>query len=253
MKQMKIKRVLSLALVLCLGLSMLPMPVNAADLPFTDVPESQWYYNDVKTAYENGLVDGTSPTTFSPNDNLLYSQAIKLAACMHEKYTTGSVTLGNGVPTWYQSYVDYAKENNIISKDFAWNTAATRAGYMEIFVNALPEEALASINSVPDGSIPDVSMTHPNAADIYKLYRAGILQGVDAAFNCNPGANIRRSEVAAVLTRMMDSTARIKFSIGSGPQTPDITVLSSPTVNLKAAEDGTFRISASVSDGGTLS
>ena len=84
---------------------------------------------------------------------------------------------------------------------------------MEIFASALPDAALGAINIVPNGAIPDVPMTHPQAAAIYKLYRAGILQGVDAAHNCNPGSYIKRSEVAAILTRMMDSGARVSFSM----------------------------------------
>ena len=51
------------------------------------------------------------------------------------------------------------------------------------------------------------------AAAIYKLYRAGIVQGIDAAHNCNPDSNIKRSEVAAILTRMMNDEARIEFGI----------------------------------------
>jgi hypothetical protein len=84
---------------------------------------------------------------------------------------------------------------------------------MEIFASALPDDALPAINDVPDGSIPDVPMSHPQAAAIYKLYRAGILQGVDAAHSCNPGSNIRRSEVAAIITRMMTPAARVTFSM----------------------------------------
>ena len=54
---------------------------------------------------------------------------------------------------------------------------------------------------------------YPGAAAVYKLYRAGILQGNDTAHTCNPGANIRRSEVAAILTRMMNPDVRISFSM----------------------------------------
>ena len=82
---------------------------------------------------------------------------------------------------------------------------------MEIFANALPGEALGEINEVADGSIPDVPAGHAQAGAIYRLYRAGILQGVDAAHSCNPSSTIRRSEVAAILVRMMDSAKRIKF------------------------------------------
>ncbi|MCL1815992.1 MAG: S-layer homology domain-containing protein [Clostridiales bacterium] len=178
-------------------------------LPFSDVCESDWFYEDVAKAYESGLINGTSATTFSPNDYLTYAEAVKLAVCMFQKYSIGSVALDNSDP-WYQNYVDFAQANSIISQDYLWNTSATRAAYMEIFANALPESAFFEINTVKDNAIADVPMTSPYAAAIYKLYRAGIVQGVDADHNCDPTANIRRSEVATILTRMMDDTTRIR-------------------------------------------
>jgi hypothetical protein len=185
---------------------------SAKVFPFTDVPASAWYYNDVKTAWEQGLINGKSDATFAPNDDLTYAEAVKLAACMHQLYTTGSVTLTNGSP-WYQSFVDYAKTSGIISKDYDWLGKASRAGYMEIFANALPGSALTALNSVPDGSVPDVPMTHLQAAAIYKLYRAGIVQGVNAAHSCDPGSDIKRNEVAAILTRMMNESTRVSFNM----------------------------------------
>ena len=184
-------------------------------LPFKDVAKSMWYCNDVKFAYETGLINGKTKFTFVPDANLTYSETVKLAACMHQLYTTGSITLANGSPLWYQTYVDYAKTNKIINKDYSWSAMATRAGYMEIFASALPDSALAAVNLIPDGSIPDVPMTHANATAIYKLYRAGIVQGSDAEHNCNPTSNIRRKDVAAILTRMMDASKRIKFEMSN--------------------------------------
>jgi hypothetical protein len=181
--------------------------------PFTDVAASNWFYGDVVSAYTSGLIDGKTATSFEPGSSLTYAEAVKLAACMHQKYTAGAVTLENGSP-WYQSYADYAKENGIITEDYDWNAAATRAGYMEIFAAALPDSALAAKNTtIDDGAIPDVPATHENAGAIYKLYRAGVVQGVDDAHNCSPDSAIQRSEVAAILTRMMDSETRVAFEI----------------------------------------
>lgn len=228
------KKVLSLVMALVLSLALLPLSALAAGMTFTDVPAGEWYYNDVKQAVESGLINGKTTTTYCPNDNLSYAEAVKLAACMHQKYTTGAVTLQNGSP-WYQSYVDYAKANGIISKDYSWNAKATRAGYMEIFAAALPAKALAAKNTVNDGSIPDVPMTHPQAAAIYKLYRAGILQGSDSQHSCKPDSSIRRSEVAAILTRMMDSSKRLSFSMTATAAQTSLTALRQSMAGTSAA------------------
>ena len=155
------KRILTILMACFLTLGLLPLSVSAAgELAFTDVAKTDWFYNDVKTAVDAGLVNGKSATTYCPADNLTYAEAVKLAACMNQKHSTGVVSLVNGDP-WYQSYVDYAKMQGIITKDYEWKQPATRAGYMAIFAHALPDSALAAKNEVPDGSIPDVPMTHP--------------------------------------------------------------------------------------------
>ena len=198
--------------VFMLGM-MVPSLSFAAELPFRDVSTSAWYYSDVKGAYDTGLINGRDAATFAPDANITYAETIKLAACMNQKYTDGSVTLKNGSPQWYDSYVAYAKDRDIISKDYDWNTPATRAGYVEIFAHALPDSALKAKNTVVDNAVPDVNMNHPQAAAIYKLYRAGILTGNDEKGTFQPDNNIRRSEVCAILTRMMNESARKELSL----------------------------------------
>ena len=187
------------------------VPEITIDNKFSDVKTSAWYYNDVLLAYQIGLINGKTATEYMPDNKLTYAEAIKLAACMHQLYTTGKVTLTNGAP-WYQSYVDYCKENGIINQEYNYDDYATRAGYMTIFANALPDEALKAINDVPDNSIPDVPTGRNYSASVYKLYRAGILQGSDAAHNCKPLENIKRSEVAAILSRMMYAGKRVAIT-----------------------------------------
>lgn len=223
-KNMK-KRILSGLLCLVMSLTLLPTAAMAA-ARFTDVPEDFWCYEDVELAVREGLVNGTTPTTYSPGNYLTYGAAIKLAACMHKRVTTGSADFAAGDP-WYKPYLDYAKANGIVTKDYPLTEAATRAGYMEIFANAIPDKglksgykALTAINRVDENTIPDVPASHPQAEAIYKLYRAGILQGSDAAHNCNPNGNITRGAVAAILARIMDPSKRISFEmVGTGGMT----------------------------------
>ena len=203
--------VVVLMLISCFAISICAMT-------FTDVPENAWYYEDVDNAVRLGIINGKSGDTFAPNDNLTYAEAIKLAACMHQLYDMGTVHLVSVGSPWYQTYVDYCVKNGIITKEraevYSYNEKATRAGYMEIFANALPDEALKVINNVPDDSIPDVPSSKAYAEGVYKLYRAGILQGVDAEHNCKPLDNIKRSEVAAIITRMMNERMRVSFGMG---------------------------------------
>ena len=51
-------------------------------------------------------------------------------------------------------------------------------------------------------------MGDQNAAEIYEFYRAGILTGMDPSGTFAPNSNIKRSEVAAILIRMFDVSAR---------------------------------------------
>ncbi|MBE6726802.1 MAG: S-layer homology domain-containing protein [Ruminococcaceae bacterium] len=244
------RRIFILVLALVLTAGLFPVSALAADLPFIDVSPEAWYYGDVKTAVDTGLVNGKTPTTYCPDDQLTYAEAVKLAACMHQKNETGTVSLVNGDP-WYQSYVDYAKMKNIIAKDYEWSAKATRAGYMAIFAHALPDSSLAKINEVPDGSIPDVPMTRAEAAEIYKLYRAGILQGSDDKFSCKPDDNIKRSEVAAILTRMMFTANRKSFTTvkAETPKTDPLKIVKSPqNAALKAAEE-TLSFTVEISGG----
>lgn len=189
--------------------------------PFVDVAYDAWYAEDVLAAVSTGLVNGKGNGEFKPDDFLTYAEAVKLAACMNQLYTKGSVTLTNGEP-WYQTYVDFCNENRIIRSDYNWSEYTTRVGYMYIFANALPEEAYEEINTIEDDAIPDVPSSAPFADPVYKLYRAGIVTGVDQAHNCNPMANIKRSEVAVIVARMMDPSKRKRFDMKSVYGSTDI-------------------------------
>lgn len=128
---------------------------------------------------------------------------------MHQLHHDGAVTLTNGNPYWYSSYVQYTLDNGIIDSAYPnYNAQVTRRDFVHIFYHALPISEYALKNSVADNAIPDVKSTDTYSAEIYRFYRAGILVGSDAKGTFNPASNIMRSEVAAILTRMFDEAAR---------------------------------------------
>ena len=225
MKKLRFERILSVLLCACLLTAVLPGGIRAEQeavfpepLPFADVSEDAWYYGDVLAAYSMGLVNGKSAAVFAPDDGILLSEAVKLAACMHERYETGTVTLQNGEDgPWYEPYAVYAWEHGILTGDADFDTPALRGEVMELFARAVP---LEPVNEIPDGAIPDVPMEHPHAEAVYALYRAGVVQGMNETDRrCEPDVGVTRAEIAATLTRMTDPSARIAFSMtGSGDE-----------------------------------
>ena len=213
------KRAFAIALVLCLTLS-LSIPALAAGSgmsnfqktdtysnQFADVSDSHWAASSVKLCYEYGLMKGAASDRFNLEGNLTLAEAIVMADRIHEIYTTGQSTISNGTP-WYQPYVDYAVENNMIA-DGAFSdytVKATRAQMAQLFYNALPAEELPAINAV--SSIPDVASSDACYAAVTALYAAGVLTGSDMYGTFHPDDNIKRSEAAAILTRMALSDQR---------------------------------------------
>ncbi len=196
------------------------IPVITQDeLPFEDVLWNDWFYDEVKDAYQNDLIDGMTPTLYKPYDNLTVAQAIKLAAALHQMDNLGKVTLTNGAPYWYDSYVDYAVANGIIEAKYdsytlaQMNAPVTRREFVHIFYGAMPVSSYAAINTVADNAIPDVKLGDQCADEIYTFYRAGILTGGKADGSFLPNSNIKRSEVAAILIRMYDVTARESITL----------------------------------------
>ena len=180
---------------------------------FSDVPAGSWYCDYVYAAVAAGLIDGVTDTTYEPDGGFTVAQAVKIAACLHQYYHTGSVTLQNGAAPWYSTYVDYAVANGICAPGYAamdaqaMNSAINRRDFAVIFYNAMPAYEYGAINEVD--SIPDVAAGDEGAEEIYALYRAGILDGVTADGAYSPGSGIRRSEAAAIVARMLDEDLRV--------------------------------------------
>ena len=51
-------------------------PAVSGDLPFTDVEAGTWYTDAVAWAAENGIVNGTTDTTFAPGDDITREQLV---------------------------------------------------------------------------------------------------------------------------------------------------------------------------------
>lgn len=180
---------------------------------FSDV--SGWYSDYVETCYELGLFSGTATGRFSPDASMTVAEAVKLAACLHSIYETGSADFTQGDP-WWQVYTDYCLENGIMEEAFSdYSNAISRAQFAVLLAEALPDEALSEMNTIADEAIPDVRISDSYGPAVYKLYRAGVLTGADSTGAFHPNTNIRRGEVAAVMTRMVRVSERKSVTLGA--------------------------------------
>lgn len=82
------------------------LPVLAKDLLFIDVTSADWFYSDVKYAYENGLMTGTSGTAFSPGAPVTRGMVMTILA-RREGIRTDRYT------PWYAAGCEWAKANGI--------------------------------------------------------------------------------------------------------------------------------------------
>lgn len=116
------------------------------------------------------------------------------------------------------TYVSYAIANGIIEQSYAsytdaqMNAPITRGEFVHIFHGA--KDGYTAISTVADGAIPDVKTGDKFAAEIYELYRAGILTGSDTKGTFHAASTIKRSEAATILLRMYDSSVRMPITLG---------------------------------------
>ena len=185
------------------------------DFPFYDVDSNHWFYEPVKSAWEQELIDGVTARYYMPDNTLTVAQAIKLAAALHQKQSVGFVTLQNGGTHWYDNYVNYAIANGLIEAVYqsksaeAMNAAVTRAEFVHILSKLLNTGAINTVNSIPDVKAGDAY-----ADEIFAFYRAGILTGSDRLGTFHPESSLKRSEAAAILVRLYDATQRQYITLG---------------------------------------
>lgn len=100
--------------------------------PFTDVTASDYYYNAVLWAVENGITTGTSETTFSPNESCTRAQCVTfLYRAVGSAATAKASFTDVSADAYYAPAVDWAVEKGVTTgtsaTTFSPDAACTRA------------------------------------------------------------------------------------------------------------------------------
>ena len=138
---------------------LLAAPVCAAQTGYTDVPETAWYEESVRTVTERGWMDGTGDGKFSPDDSLTRAMLATILWRMEDcpaAAVTGSFT-DTVRGSWYDGGVSWCVEKGLFQGfpdgSFRPNDAVTREQLAVVFyryADAKPAATAAKI-SVKNG------------------------------------------------------------------------------------------------------
>ena len=181
-----------------------------AERRYTDLPAEKWARDAIGAVSALGLMQGVGEGRFDPEGQLTVAQVLALAARVHSLSHTGEADFDESYGSrWYDVYRRYCIDQGLITaRTFRDLTApATRAQTALVLAHALEEADLPVIRR--QERIPDVAVGDYAGSEIYLLYKAGVLNGVDERGSFAPERTLRRSEAAAILARLMEPELRI--------------------------------------------
>lgn len=218
-KTMKFLKGAAFTVLICLVMS---VPVFAADSEvFTDVERDVWYYDEVMTAYDRGIMVGMSDSEFAPDKTVTREMFVtalsRIAMTSVESYhEPTSVFSDVTTDKWYSDAIEWAASGGIVygitKSEFGVGRPVTReqiAAFAARFINTY-------LYDIPDVSEPAPEFTDKcsdYAKDSIELMRkTGIISGKSAA-EFAPTDNATRAEVAAILLRLHDAIREPAFSL----------------------------------------
>ena len=187
-------------------LSVLP---ERGTLPFADVPADAWYYDELYYAWFNGLIKGTSETTFSPAATTTRAQLVtilyRIAGEPESTATNPFADVADG--QWYTNAVIWAAENGIVkgvnTTTFAPNDQITREQIATIlFRYAKAEKVEGKL-----AGFPDAEKVSDYAADAMAwAVEQDLINGIsesDGKTYLAPQETATRAQIAVILMRYL--------------------------------------------------
>ena len=170
------------------------------NLPFTDVTSGSWYYDGVKYACDNGLMNGTSANEFNPNANTTRSMIVTILARMEGVNTSGGATWYARGREWSMG-AGISDGTNMTGKITREQLAAMLYRYAKL--KGYDVSASADISGYTDAS--SVSSWATDA--MRWAVSAGLINGRTAT-TLAPQGNATRAEVAEILMRVEQKLAK---------------------------------------------
>lgn len=202
------KRLLSLALALCLVCSLLPGTALAAgENPFTDVSASHWAHDDITYVYENDLMNGTDGSLFSPESTTTRAQVVTVLYRLAGQPAADWANPFWDVPAsaWFHDAVTWAWENDITggvsSTHFGAGNAVTREQLATFLYRYAQDQGYDTSARADLSGYSDAGLVSSYATEALSWANAtGLITGTTAT-TLSPQGSATRAQVATILSR----------------------------------------------------
>ena len=155
--------------------------------PFKDVKVSSWFGQYVIDLYNDGIINGTSATTYAPNDTLTWAAALKLLLVSHGDLKAADATGAD----WSKNTIAKAAELGLVAADLDGAKAISRLEFCQV---------AAKLNKLAE-SKTESKFTDCTDGYVMALVDAKVINGMTET-TFEPSATLTRAQIAKIIYQL---------------------------------------------------
>ena len=155
--------------------------------PFKDVKVSSWFGKYVIDLYNDGIINGTSATTYAPNDTLTWAAALKLLLVSHGDLKAADATGAD----WSKNTIAKAAELGLVAADLDGAKAISRLEFCQV---------AAKLNKLAE-SKTESKFTDCADGYVMALVDAKVISGMTET-TFEPAASLTRAQIAKIIYQL---------------------------------------------------
>ena len=155
--------------------------------PFKDVKVSSWFGKYVIDLYNDGVINGTSATTYAPNDTLTWAAALKLLLVSHGDLKSEDATGAD----WSKNTIAKAAELGLVAADLDGAKDISRLEFCQV---------AAKLNKLAE-SKTESKFTDCTDGYVMALVDAKVINGMTET-TFEPAASLTRAQIAKIIYQL---------------------------------------------------
>ena len=155
--------------------------------PFADVKASSWFGKYVIDLYNDGIINGTSATTYAPNDTLTWAAALKLLLVSNGDLKAADATGAD----WSKNVIAKAAELGLVAANLDGAKAISRLEFCQV---------AAKLNKLAE-SKTESKFTDCTDGYVMALVDAKVINGMTET-TFEPAASLTRAQIAKIIYQL---------------------------------------------------